>query len=133
MNLFETRVLTTELADMELDSLGILTLKTKPVELTENNICETFDLVKQTTNGKKLPILVDNSLSAPYDSKLNNLMEEQVNQIATGIAVLSNSTVSLLIVKVFLSLKKTPVPIKIFKSRKNAMSWLRSNELQMLN
>lgn len=133
MDIFETKKLSTQLADLEFDSLGVLSLKTKPINITEKEICETFDLVKKTTKGKKIPILVDNSLSMPYDSKLNSIMEQQVKEVASGIAVVSSSTVGVLIVKVFLSLKKTPVPIKIFKSRKSAMSWLRSDELLLMN
>lgn len=122
------RSLETPLSYYELDATGILHAQIKGVDQTKELIREDYRMLLEFLENKKVKTLVNATGLRKINKDHHEMLEEQIRNTSLAIAVVSSSVVGNLVIKVFLSLKKPPVPIKIFSSKAKALSWLRDLE-----
>ena len=114
-----------ELADYYLDADGILYSYSKPPKRTVKNISENIALVKQITGGKKVPLLIYLSKSPIPDKEARKFSSEQLPNVYTAIAMVSNGGLAQFIMNILFKFKAPPIPMKSFSDDKEAREWLK--------
>lgn len=115
-----------EIADYYLNEEGILFSYSKSVVRTVENISDNLALVKEITGGKKVPLLIYLTPAPMPDKATRKFSSEHVGDNYSAMAMVSNSGVENIILRLLFSIKKSPIPIKAFSDDAAALKWLRS-------
>ena len=113
-----------EIADYRLSEEGILYSYSKPPVRTIENIRSNVKLVKQITGGRKVPLLIYLSRSPVPDKVTRQFAREQLPEIYTAMAMVSEPGLSQLIMRILFSFQKPPIPMKSFTEAQKAKEWL---------
>jgi hypothetical protein len=105
-------------------SEGILYSYSKNPVRTVKNITENIALVKQITNGKKVPLLIYLSNSPVPDKATREFSTTQLAHVYTAMAMVSKPGLSKLIMNILFRLKPPPIPMRSFTDDKEAKEWL---------
>lgn len=115
---------TGEIADYYYSPEGILYSYSKPPKRTIKNISENIALVKQITCGKKVPLLIYLSKSPVPDRETRKFSAEQLPNVYTAMAMVSNGGLAQFIMNILFKFKQPSIPIKSFGDDKEAKEWL---------
>jgi hypothetical protein len=116
--------ISTQLADYEFDRSGILHIRPKAVQFTDELIAENLEVVIFFIGNKKVFMYVDNSLAMPFDKSHRLAFEEQCDQFCLAVAFTSNSVLGNAIANIYIAMTRTKIPMKIFRKKDEAMNWL---------
>ena len=112
-----------EIADYRLED-GILYSYSKNPKRTVKNISENISLVKKITGNKKVPLLIYLSDSPVPDKETRRFSTEQLPNVYSAMAMVSEPGLSKLIMNILFRLKPPPIPMKSFTDDKKAKEWL---------
>ena len=121
----KTKTLETTLNFYELDSTNILHVHTKPVEITTEIFKENQTRLEAFLNGEKVKMLVNATDSQTLTAEQRKIVNADMKRTCKAVALISSSTIGLLVSKVFISLMPKPVPMKLFSDKQMALKWLR--------
>ena len=113
-----------EIADYRLSEEGILYSYSKPPVRTIENISSNVRLIKHITGGRKVPLLIYLSKSPVPDKATRQFAREQLPEIYTAMAMVSQPGLSQLIMRILFSMQKPPIPMKSFTEAEKAREWL---------
>ena len=113
-----------EIADYYYDNNGILYSYSKSPVRTVRNISENIALVKQVTNGKKVPLLIYLCNSPIPDKETRKFSTEQLPNVYTAMAMVSKPSLAQFIMKILFKFKTPPIPMRSFTDDKAAKEWL---------
>ena len=114
-----------EIADYYYSPEGILYSYSKPTKRTVKNISENIALVKQITGRKKVPLLIYLSKSPVPDKETRKFSTEQLPNVYTAMAMVSNGGLAQFIMNILFKFKPPPIPMKSFADDKEAKEWLK--------
>ena len=114
-----------EIADYYYSPEGILYSYSKPPKRTVKNISENIALVKQITGGKKVPLLIYLSNSPVPDKETRKFSAEQLPNVYTAMAMVSNGGLAQFIMNILFKFKQPLIPMKSFSNDKEAKEWLK--------
>jgi hypothetical protein len=114
-----------EIADYFYDKDGILYSYSKNPVRTVKNISENIALVKSITGNKKVPLLIYLSNSPIPDKETRKYSAEQLPNVYTAMAMVSDKALSRLIMNVLFRLKTPPIPMRSFTEDTEAKGWLK--------
>jgi hypothetical protein len=120
-----TKIFEGELATLWFDENGILCALAKSVPRTLEKQKENYTFIRQITGNKKVCLLSDTTSSRPQDKETRDYMARELPNVFKAMAVISESVTGIFITNVFLTLKRQPIPIKIFSDEKKAKEWLK--------
>lgn len=112
------------IADYYFDTDGILISYSKNPKRTIANITENIALVKKITNHKKVPLLIYLCNSPIPDKATRIFATEQLPQVYSAMAMVSDSGLATLIMNVLFRFKQPPLPTKNFTDAAEAKKWL---------
>ena len=115
-----------ELAVFWFDNDGILYSKSKQQQRTIEALKKDYEFLKRINDGKKVCLLADATKMSQIDKETRNYIDEQLPNYFNAIALISKSMLGYFITNVYLTVKKQPIPIKFFKSQKEAVVWLKT-------
>jgi hypothetical protein len=104
---------------------GILVSLSKNPMRTVANISENIALVKRIAGNKKVPLLIYLTNSPVPDKETRKFSAEQLPNVYTAMAMVSNSGLAKLIMNLLFKLKQPPIPMKNFTNAKEAKEWLK--------
>ncbi len=104
---------------------GILVSLSKNPMRTVANIRENVALVKRITNNKKVPLLIYLSNSPVPDKKTRKFSTEQLPNVYTAMAMISEPGLAKFIMNILFKLQPPPIPMKNFADEKGAKEWLK--------
>ena len=111
-----------EIATYWIDADGILVSLSKSPMRTVANITENVALVKRITNNKKVPLLIYLSNSPVPDKKTRKFSTEQLPNVYSAMAMISEPGLAKLIMNILFKLQPPPIPMRNFTNeqmRKN--------------
>lgn len=114
---------------IELRSDEILTFIPKESISTFNldQVKELLAALKKITAGIPKPYYTDNSnLNSSLESEIKTFISNHFHEFATMCAMKENSAITRFIPHTFVHLNKPKIPIKMFKTEKEAIHWLKS-------
>jgi len=114
-----------EIADYYYSPDGILYSYSKSTTRTVKNISENIALVKQITGGKKVPLLIYLSKSSVPDKETRKFSAEQLPNVYTAMAMVSNGGLAKFIMNLLFRFKPPPIPMKSFADDEEAREWLK--------
>ena len=114
-----------EIADYRLGDEGILYSYSKSIKRTVKNISGNIELVKRITGNKKVPLLIYLSNSHVPDKETRKFSAEQLPNIYTAMAMVSNSGLGKAIMNVLFKFKPPAIPMRSFSDDKAAREWLK--------
>lgn len=114
-----------EIATYWIDDDGILVSLSKSPKRTVENISGNVALVKQITNNKRVPILIYLSNSPVPDKETQRFSREQLPNIYTAMAMISEPGLAKFIMNLLFKLQSPPIPMKNFTDEKEAKEWLK--------
>lgn len=103
---------------------GILFSMSKPILRTVENIGGNVNLVKQITNGKKMPLLIYLTNSPMPDKATRDFSKKQLPNIYKAMAMVSKPGLAQFIMKILFKFQEPPIPMKSFNSKEEAVAWL---------
>jgi hypothetical protein len=83
------------------------------------------ELVKRITDNKLIPLLIYLSNSPVPDKDARKYSTEQLPDIYSAMAMVSQPGLSQFIINILFALKPAPIPMKSFTDDKEAKAWLR--------
>src|SRR6185369_1816881 len=120
----DRRIFEGEIATYWIDG-GILVSLSKSTLRTVANITANVALVKQIINNKKVPLLIYLSNSPIPDKATRKLSTEQLPNVYTAMAMISEPGLAKLIMNILFKLQSPPIPMKNFTDVKEAKEWLK--------
>ncbi|KAB8145897.1 STAS/SEC14 domain-containing protein [Chloroflexia bacterium SDU3-3] len=114
-----------EIATYWLTDDGILVSRSKSIRRTVANIAANVALVKQITNGTPAPLLIYLSRSPVPDRETRRFSTEQLPQIYTAMAMISETALASLIMNILFRVQPSPIPIAHFTDEAKAIAWLK--------
>lgn len=116
-----------EFAKMELRSDGIVTFlpNNNYNGLNTNQIEEIYEATLKLTNNTLSPIFVDLIKHTPLSSEEKNLMASKLPLCLTACAIKENNILIRFVVHAFNYMYKPAIPIKMFKTKEEAILWLK--------
>ena len=114
-----------EIATYWLDDDGILYSLSKNPKRTVKNITENIALVKRITGNRPVPLLIYLSNSPVPDKETRKFSAEQLPNIYTAMAMVSQPGLAKLIMNLLFKLKPPPIPMKSFSNDTQAREWLK--------
>ena len=114
-----------EIADYKFDSEGILYSYSKNPKRTIQNITENIALVKSITGNKIIPLLIYLSNSPIPDKATRKFSTEQLPNVYSAMALVSNPGLSKFILNILFKFKQPIIPMKSFTNDKEAREWLK--------
>lgn len=112
-----------EIADYWIED-GILYSSSKPILRTVENISRNINLVKQITKDKKMPLLIYLTNSPVPDKATRDFSKSQLSNIYKAMAMVSKPGLAQFIMKILFKFQQPPIPMKSFKNKDEAVSWL---------
>jgi hypothetical protein len=114
-----------EIATYWIDDDGILVSLSKSPIRTVANIKENVALVKQITNNNKVPLLIYLSNSPIPDKETRKFSTEQLPNVYTAMAMISEPGLAKLIMNILFNLQRPPIPMRNFTNEEDAKEWLK--------
>ena len=114
-----------EIADYYYSPEGILYSYSKSTTRTVKNISGNIALIKQITGGKKVPLLIYLSNSSVPDKETRKFSTEQLPNVYTAMAMVSNGGLAKFIMNLLFRFKAPPIPMKSFADDEEAREWLK--------
>lgn len=114
-----------EIATYWFEDNGILVSLSKSVVRTVQNISSNVELVKSITNNKPVPLLIYLAKSSIPDKQTRKFSTEQLPNIYSAMAMVSNPGLSRFIMNILFGIKPPPVPMKSFTDDRAAKEWLK--------
>lgn len=112
-----------EIADYWIDD-GILYSNSKSILRTVENISRNINLVKQITDGQKMPLLIYLTNSPVPDRATREFSKSQLPNIYKAMAMVSKPGLAQFIMKILFKFQQPPIPMKSFNNKDEAVSWL---------
>jgi hypothetical protein len=102
--------------------LCMVSKKAGEISLEERQ--KEYDLIKATIGDKKACLLIDITNASPVskESRVYNAIE--IPRMFTAIAFLTSSPLGKMLAHLYLGLKPTAIPSKVFTKEKEAREWL---------
>jgi hypothetical protein len=119
-----TSQLQTEMANYHIDNKGILHIEQKGVEITDEIIEGNYRSVSAFLEKKKYAMFCDATDSLPIDKKARLAFEVQSEEYCLALAIVSDSVLGRAVTNVFFALTKSTFPMKLFKEKQEALTWL---------
>jgi hypothetical protein len=113
-----------EIADYWYAPDGILYSYSKSPRRTVKNITENIALVKRITNNKIVPLLIYLSNSPVPDKATRKFAAEQLPNVYSAMAMISQPGLSKFIMNILFSIKPPAIPMKSFTDDQKAKEWL---------
>jgi hypothetical protein len=113
-----------EIATYWFDDNGILVSLSKSIKRTVENISGNVALVKRITNNQRVPLLIYLKNSPVPDKATRQFSTEQLPQIYSAMAMVSEPGLAGFIMKILFKLKPSPIPMKSFTNVQQATEWL---------
>lgn len=110
------------IADYWMDEDGILHCVSKQAKRTMENVRDNFELVQQITGGQKVPAILDNTHTSPYDMSTFVYVQEELCKAYKAIAFISRAAVDAVIDSVH---NYMSVPVRFFRNEEEAKNWLK--------
>ena len=88
------------------------------------NLMESIEAAEILCEGRKLPFLTISKQFDRLDKKEEDIARASLKKLFTAQAMVTNSKITIMIVKLALSIKKADIPTKIFANEENAIKWL---------
>lgn len=108
------------------DEAGILySVSKKTNERTIEEIKAVMEQFKQIAGGRKFCMVIDLTHSSPSDRQAREYAATELPKLVTAMAMVSGSALGRMIANLFLALKPTPYPAKIFGTVEEAQAWLK--------
>lgn len=117
-------VFESEIAKYWFDEDGMLVSLSKNPQRTVENITANAKMIKQLTNNKLVPLLVYVTKSPIPDKQTRDLVNKELPNLYSAMAMVSKSGVAKLIMNVLFKLKPAPIPMRSFSDDKEAKEWL---------
>ncbi len=127
VNILKSEQLSFGLAELRSD--GILTfIPNKDIETYNiDQLKKMLNIFNIITEGKQYPYYSDNTkLVGNFTSEAKIFMSNHFHEFANAFAMKENSAVTRFITHTFIYLNKPQIPIKMFKTEKEAINWLKS-------
>jgi beta-glucosidase/6-phospho-beta-glucosidase/beta-galactosidase len=121
----EKRIFESELATFWFDNEGILHAEAKLIPRTLENQKQTYEYIRKISDNKKVCMLSNATRSKPMDKETRDYIAKEMPNVIKAMAVISQTSLGFYISNIFLSLKRQPVPIKLFTTETEAKEWLR--------
>lgn len=112
------------LAKFWFDENGILCAVSKPTLRTIETQRENYEFIKNFTGNQRVCLLADTTTTSPQDKATREYMAKELPNVFKAMAIISRSPLGYFITNLFLAIKHQPIPIKFFKSEKDAKEWL---------
>ncbi len=130
MSISNTEIVKTielDFAKMELRGDGIITFLPSQsyTGLTVSQIEEIYQTIIKLTNNKSAPIFVDLIQHTPLNSEEKNLISSKLSMCLTACAIKEDNVMIRFVVHAFNYMYKPDVPIKMFKTKEDAILWLK--------
>ena len=113
------------LGEFYLDSDGIFHIKANEslitLELLETDANAIHNYLSSLNY--KPAVVYDVTRITPIERKIRKRFEELLEEHFSSLAVVSNSRIGLAVANIFFALAKTPVPMRIFRSKEDAINW----------
>lgn len=104
---------------------GVLVSLSKPVQRTVDNLSRNIQLVRQITQGRRVPLLIHLASSPVPDREAQNFSREQLSTNYSAMAMVSKPGLARFIMALLFKVKPPPIPMKGFSDESSAMKWLR--------
>lgn len=92
-----------------------------------NQLKEMLAVFLKITEGKQYPYYSDNThLNGTLSSEVKVFMSEHFHDFATAFAMKENSAMTRFVAHTFIYLNRPKIPIKMFKTKEQAIEWLKS-------
>ena len=114
----------TELSTYWFDKDGLLISTSTDVKRTIENTTKNFELVRQITNGRKVPLLVYIAKSPVPDKKTRGFVAKELPTVYTAMAMVPTSGLGKIIMNAIFKFKPPSIPMKSFSSDNEAKQWL---------
>jgi hypothetical protein len=100
----------------------------RPEILSEDDTVKDMKKLKEVIGNQKVCMIVESSPRNHGPSRTQrDMIERELNSFVKGLAIISTSTLSKMIVQLFFTLKPPPYPIRIFTDVDLAKDWLKSS------
>ncbi len=120
--IIETTLLTCWLNDR------ILYCVSKKADRNMENYNELFQLYKKlTADGNKICLLADATNGTEVEKEVRDFLAAELPKYIIAIAFISESAFGRMIANLFLKLKSSVLPMKMFANDKDAEKWLRQH------
>lgn len=94
---------------------------------TLEQLKEMLTTFKTITKGKSHPYYSDNSMfEGKFTSEAKTFMSKHFHEFATAFAMKENSSILRYVTHTFIYLNKPNIPVKMFKTEKEAIKWLKT-------
>jgi hypothetical protein len=113
-----------ELATFWFDEKGILCAVAKDTGRTLQKQIDNYKLIREIAGNKRICLLSDATLSAPMDKQTRDYISKELPEVIKAMAVISHSATGSFTSIVFMSVKQTPIPMKLFDNEQDAREWL---------
>ncbi len=114
----------TPIAENWVDENGIVCSISNDRENTIEAFMAHFDTLDRALQHKKAPFLVDPTLAGPLSVKDRKILHERLLKTMSCGAFISKNAIVNLGVNIFFKMRKSPIPIKMFKDEAKAREWL---------
>jgi hypothetical protein len=110
-----------DLADYYIDDYNIVNITPKNVLITDQMINDNSEEFRKFVKEQKVKVLVDNSVTLPYNKKQRLAFEEQTNQYCLALAIMSSSAIGNTLGNIFIAMSRSKVPMKLFSNKESAI------------
>jgi hypothetical protein len=104
---------------------GLLVSLSKPVERTVDNLSRNIELVREITQGKKVPLLIHLSKSPVPDRQAQRFSRERLATNYSAMAMVAKPGLAQFIMALLFKFNPPPIPMKSFADESSAKEWLR--------
>lgn len=92
-----------------------------------NQLKKMLEAFKKITKGKRYPYYSDNTqLEGKFTSEAKIFMSNHFHEFATAFAMKEDSPLIRYVTHTFIYLNKPKIPIRMFKTEKEAINWLKN-------
>jgi hypothetical protein len=102
--------------------LYVISKKGKQLPLSEYK--KRTDEFIEKMNGKKVCAIMDISDSTPMSPEAREHNQKTLPQIFKAIAFITRTALGRMLINLYLGLKPSPFPTKVFSNEKDALKWL---------
>ena len=121
----------TSLASNWIDDDGIMCSISKNNKNSVQEFHEHFDTLERALNNAKAPFLVDTSATTEINVGDRKILHERLMKVMSCGAFISKIAIINLGVNVYFRMRKSPIPIKMFKDEDEARIWLLKTDQEL--
>jgi hypothetical protein len=108
-----------------LDKDGILYSQPRDIKRTEENVKQSFAILKERLGNKKVCLISDTTYTPPYTMDARLLVAEEMPKLVKAVAIISCSPMGRMVGNTLFLARKTPYPVKMFDDPEEAKEWIR--------